>query len=189
MCCGDLLGHLKRQGENFGYVEQVTAIIQIADGMAYMESKKFIHCNLRAGNILVGQNATYKIADFGLARFIEEEEYCSKGTKIPVRYSHKSDVWSFGILLLEITTKGKRPTAGMGNAQVKQHVIDGNFPEKPNECDDVLYDIMTNCWSKTAEERPTFSILMDLLSFGLHDEPTFENEIPGTQNCTGLGPA
>uniref|UniRef100_A0A8C9IND1 Protein kinase domain-containing protein n=1 Tax=Piliocolobus tephrosceles TaxID=591936 RepID=A0A8C9IND1_9PRIM len=51
---------------------------QIADGMAYIERMNYIHRDLRAANILVGENLAGKIADFGLARSIEDNEYTAR---------------------------------------------------------------------------------------------------------------
>lgn len=48
---------------------------QIAGGMAYLESQNYIHRDLAARNVLVGDSNTVKIADFGLARLIKEDEY------------------------------------------------------------------------------------------------------------------
>ena len=48
---------------------------QIAGGMAYLESQNYIHRDLAARNILVAESNTVKIADFGLARLIKEDEY------------------------------------------------------------------------------------------------------------------
>ncbi len=77
-------------------------------GMAYLEKQNYIHRDLAARNVLVGENRMCKVADFGLARLITDDEYTpSNDTKFPIkwtapegalygRFSIKSDVWSFG---------------------------------------------------------------------------------------------
>ncbi|KAL0599565.1 Tyrosine-protein kinase Lyn [Plecturocebus cupreus] len=91
------------------------------EGMAYIERKNYIHRDLRAANVLVSESLMCKIADFGLARVIEDNEYTAReGAKFPIKWTApeainfgcftiKSDVWSFGILLYEIVTYGKIP--------------------------------------------------------------------------------
>ena len=53
--------------------------LQIADGMSYLEEKNFVHRDVRSANILVGENNIVKVADFGLARVIEDDEYTATG--------------------------------------------------------------------------------------------------------------
>ena len=92
----------------------------------------YIHRDVRADNMLVGTNGAVKVADFGLARILEQDEYnpIHNNTKFPIkwtapeaalyyRFSIKSDVWSFGVLLTEIITKGRTPYPGMNNRQVR----------------------------------------------------------------------
>jgi len=93
-------------------------------GMAYLESQNYIHRDLAARNVLVGENNIVKIADFGLARIIKEDEYEARvGARFPIKwtapeaanyskFSIKSDVWSFGILLTELITYGRIPYPG-----------------------------------------------------------------------------
>ena len=84
--------------------------------------------------VLVGENNIVKIADFGLARIIKEDEYEARvGARFPIKwtapeaanyskFSIKSDVWSFGILLTELITYGRIPYPGMTNAEVLHQV-------------------------------------------------------------------
>lgn len=52
--------------------------VEIAEGMAFIEKRNYIHRDLRAANILVSASLVCKIADFGLARVIEDNEYTAR---------------------------------------------------------------------------------------------------------------
>ncbi|KAL0969240.1 hypothetical protein UPYG_G00224370 [Umbra pygmaea] len=148
---------------------------QVADGMAYIESKNYIHRDLRAANILVNEELICKIADFGLARLIEDNEYTAReGAKFPIKwtapeainfgtFSIKSDVWSFGILLTEIVTYGRIPYPGMSNPEVIQNLERGYRMPRPDNCPEDLYNIMHLCWKDNPENRPTFEYLRSVL--------------------------
>merc|ERR1711894_632608 len=126
---------------------------------------------LAARNCLVGDNNNVKIADFGLARLIKEDEYEARvGARFPIkrtapeaanysRFSIKSDVWSFGILLTELVTFGRIPYPGMTNAEVLHQVEHGYRMQSPQGCAPALYDIMLECWHKDPMKRPTFETL------------------------------
>ncbi|XP_026685509.1 tyrosine-protein kinase Src42A [Diaphorina citri] len=119
------------------------------------------------------EGSDYKeIADFGLARLIKEDEYEARvGARFPIKwtapeaanyskFSIKSDVWSFGILLTELVTYGRIPYPGMTNAEVLHQVEHGYRMPCPPGCPPRLYDIMLECWLKDPVKRPTFETLI-----------------------------
>ncbi|KAK3581838.1 hypothetical protein CHS0354_025291 [Potamilus streckersoni] len=178
MSKGSLLSYLREgEGRNISLVVMVDMSAQIASGMAYLEQHKLIHRDLAARNILVGENNIAKVADFGLAKVIEDDEYNPKqGAKFPIKWTApeaalfgkftiKSDVWSYGILLMEIVTKGVVPYPGMANREVLEQVDRGYRIPKPSNCPDSMYEMMLKCWDKKAENRPTFEFL-----FGFFDD-------------------
>uniref|UniRef100_A0A8D3BYU1 Tyrosine-protein kinase n=1 Tax=Scophthalmus maximus TaxID=52904 RepID=A0A8D3BYU1_SCOMX len=173
---GSLLDFLKEgDGKYLKLPQLVDMASQIADGMAFIERMNYIHRDLRAANILVADNLVCKIADFGLARLIEDNEYTARqGAKFPIkwtapeaalygRFTIKSDVWSFGILLTELVTKGRVPYPGMVNREVLEQVERGYRMPCPQGCPESLHDMMRHCWKKEPDERPTFEYIQSFL--------------------------
>ncbi|CAH1959824.1 unnamed protein product [Acanthoscelides obtectus] len=174
MTKGSLLDFLRQdEGQGLEFEELVYIAFQVASGMEYLESKQLIHRDLAARNVLIGENNIAKICDFGLARVIEDNEYCPKqGSRFPVkwtapeaivygRFSIKSDVWSYGILLMELFTYGQVPYPGMHGREVIEMVEKGYRMPKPTShyLPDEIYQIMINCWDANPEKRPTFEFL------------------------------
>ncbi|MBN3296786.1 SRC kinase, partial [Amia calva] len=158
-------------------------------GQEALKIGSFVHSSedLRAANILVGDNLVCKVADFGLARLIEDNEYTARqGAKFPIkwtapeaalygRFTIKSDVWSFGILLTELATKGRVPYPGMVNREVLDQVERGYRMPCPAECPESLHELMLTCWRKEAEERPTFEYLQSFLEdYFTSTEPQYQ---------------
>ncbi|XP_041483901.1 tyrosine-protein kinase SRK2-like isoform X2 [Lytechinus variegatus] len=180
MTHGCLLQYLHDgEGRHLKEPELIDITAQVSDGMAYLESQRFVHRDLAARNILVGEHRNCKVADFGLSRIIEDEYIAREGAKMPIKWTApeainfgkftiKSDVWSFGILIYEVITKGRVPYPGMVNREVLDQVSRGYRMPKPVECPDQLYDIMRQCWDAQPEKRPTFDFLHSFLDDFYH---------------------
>ena len=124
--------------------------------------------DLAARNCLVGESHVVKVADFGLARLIRDDTYTAHpGAKFPIKwtapeglaynkFTTKSDVWAFGILLWEIATYGMSPYPGVELTDVYQLMESGYRMECPPGCPMRVYELMRHCWNWEPAERPTF---------------------------------
>ncbi|KAF3703695.1 Tyrosine-protein kinase yes [Channa argus] len=168
MSKGSLLDFLKEgDGKFLNLVMLVDMAAKIADGMAFIERMNYIHRDLRAANILVGDN----LWDL-LTCLLDSPS--NTGAKFPIkwtapeaalygRFTIKSDVWSFGILLTELVTKGRVPYPGMVNREVLEQVERGYRMPCPQGCPESLHEMMKVCWKKEPDERPTFEYLQSFL--------------------------
>ncbi|XP_023674618.2 insulin receptor-like [Paramormyrops kingsleyae] len=165
--------------------EMIQMAAEIADGMAYLNAKKFVHRDLAARNCMVAEDLTVKIGDFGMTRDIYETDYYRKGGKglLPVRwmapeslkdgvFTAHSDCWSFGVVLWEISTLAEQPYQGLSNEQVLKFVMDGGFLDRPDNCADRLHNLMQMCWQYNPKLRPTFQEVIEMLKEDLH--PSFQ---------------
>ncbi|XP_033823932.1 insulin-like growth factor 1a receptor [Periophthalmus magnuspinnatus] len=176
MTRGDLKSHLRslrKPNSTTQVLPPLKKMIQmageIADGMAYLNANKFVHRDLAARNCMVAEDFTVKIGDFGMTRDIYETDYYRKGGKglLPVRwmspeslkdgvFTTMSDVWSFGVVLWEIATLAEQPYQGMSNEQVLRFVMEGGLLDKPDNCPDMLFELMRMCWQYNPKMRPSF---------------------------------
>ena len=172
MTKGDLLNYLQQEGRHLKLPTLIDIGAQVAHGMDYLGSQCCIHRNLAARNVLVGDGNIAKIADFGMALFINNDEYCTEETAnyrcairwaapeaVLKRFTVKSDVWSFGILLYELVTHGGIPYPGMKNNEVLAAIQREYRMPIPKDCPEPLYKVMLDCWNKEPERRPTFEYL------------------------------
>ncbi|KAF6280832.1 IL2 inducible T cell kinase [Rhinolophus ferrumequinum] len=172
---GCLSDYLRNQRGLFAAETLLGMCLDVCEGMAYLEEACVIHRDLAARNCLVGENQVIKVSDFGMTRFVLDDQYTSStGTKFPVkwaspevfsfsRYSSKSDVWSFGVLMWEVFSEGKIPYENRSNSEVVEDITTGFRLYKPRLASSHIYQIMNHCWKEKPEDRPSFSRLLSQL--------------------------
>ncbi|XP_075918051.1 ephrin type-A receptor 5-like [Petromyzon marinus] len=157
----------------------------VALGMEYLSRRGYVHRDLAARNVLVSGELTCKVSDFGLSRTLlldadPEGAYTSRGGKIPIRwtapeaiaqlrFTSASDVWSYGIVVWEVTSYGERPYWDMSNRDVMEAVEGGWRLPCPMDCPMLLRRLMLSCWQQESSWRPSFSRLVTAVTDALHD--------------------
>lgn len=166
---GCLLNYVRQRRGSFSPQNLLSICHDISQGMQYLEEQHYIHRDLAARNCLVNDSHVVKVSDFGMARYVKDDQYVSSsGAKFPVKwsppevfnfckYSSKSDVWSFGVLMWEVFTEGKMPFEKNLNHEVVAMVTQGHRLYRPKMATTDIYDVMQLCWQERPEERPSFS--------------------------------
>nr|CAD2149730.1 unnamed protein product [Meloidogyne enterolobii] len=176
MANGNLVDFLRSRGRQQVEREQLLHFaIDVAEGMAYIEARRFVHRDLAARNILLDDRLIAKISDFGLAQAAQEPAKDSAKGKFPIKWSapealrhnlftNKSDVWSFGILLWEVYSFGRVPYPRIPIQDVLRLVEKGYKLEPPEGTPAFIVDLMRDCWLLSPTARPTFAEILNILT-------------------------
>ena len=207
---GSLQDYLKKRAAAtpFTEAERLKAAHDVALGMTHLEAKRVVHRDLAARNVLVDSLSRCKVADFGLSRAagdadnkdgVEEVYYRANHGAFPVRWTApeametmlfniSTDVWSYGILLLEIYLDGGKPYEGMDNQVVISRVTSGYRAFRPEGCSFAVYtEVIMPCWDKDPAARPSFVELagnIEQLATDVADAPAPEQ--PRTRKANGF---
>ncbi|XP_055358864.1 focal adhesion kinase 1-like isoform X3 [Betta splendens] len=185
---GELRSFLQVRKYSLDLATLILYSYQLSTALAYLESKRFVHRDIAARNVLVSTVDCVKLGDFGLSRYMEDSSYykASKG-KLPIkwmapesinfrRFTTASDVWMFGVCMWEILMYGIKPFQGVKNNDVIGRIENGERLAMPPQCPPTLYSLMTKCWSYDPSKRPHFTELKTQLSTILEEEKVQQKE-------------
>uniref|UniRef100_A0A3B4CMY6 Focal adhesion kinase 1 n=1 Tax=Pygocentrus nattereri TaxID=42514 RepID=A0A3B4CMY6_PYGNA len=185
---GELRSFLQVRKYNLDLASLILFAYQLSTALAYLESKRFVHRDIAARNVLVSSADCVKLGDFGLSRYMEDSSYykASKG-KLPIkwmapesinfrRFTSASDVWMFGVCMWEILMYGIKPFQGVKNNDVIGRIENGERLAMPHNCPPTLYSLMTKCWAYDPSKRPRFTELKTQLSTILEEEKAQQEE-------------
>ncbi|KAK7835433.1 serine/threonine-protein kinase sty46 [Quercus suber] len=153
--------------------ERLARALEIAQAMQFLHGQKpkVIHRNLKPSNIFLDDSMHMRVADFGHARFLNEEEMALTGTHVYMApkvikcepYDEKCDVYSFGIILNEIMT-GEYPyiETDYTPTRIAMEVVEGKLrPTLPKDDGQLkgLIDLICLSWDGGAYNRPSFTTI------------------------------
>ena len=170
----DVLKALARRAIGLTLQEHLHMANQLSSGMGFVASKRFVHMDLAARNILVAPGGALKVADFGLTYAYDdgEEYYRQLGVlKLSIRwlaidsfdhklFSERSDVWSWAVCMWEVFSYGTQPYKGHKLPEVLRMVRGGVRLQRPRACPEWFFTMMQSCWNINRHERPTFATLL-----------------------------
>lgn len=188
-----MLHTAKKKGIEIAAREQVCFLLQLADALQFMHSRNYVHMDVAARNVLVGENSHVKLADFGLTREYDEGQrgyrlqgkmklpmlwtppecmppLVTRGENVPVEgdeipfYDESTDMWSFGVTVWEVLSYGEKPYSHLGSLVEKLvRVYNGYRLESPPDADPTLQDATAQALATEPGDRPSFSRMRDLL--------------------------
>ena len=168
---GSLFDHLHSDRE-ITWRTRVRLALEIAQGLAFLHACKppILHRDLKSQNILLDEAGHAKLADFGLSRVKQEirssqskqgEGVGTVGWMAPelfkrrARYELGSDMYSYGMILWELSSRQIPWSDAHSNALIIQWVSQGDREDIPPETPLPLARLIKQCWESDLKKRPT----------------------------------
>ncbi|KAL3998181.1 Protein tyrosine kinase family protein [Acanthocheilonema viteae] len=173
---GELRQYLLHNTATIDLSVQLLFSQQLSSALVYLHSCKYVHRDIAARNVLLSSPYCVKLSDFGLSRCVEDNIYTASRGKLPIKwmapesinyrcFSKATDVWMFGVCMWEILTYGVKPWQGVRNHNVILKIESGERLKRPNNCPQVLHDLLLRMWNFEASRRPTMFEVNRYLGF------------------------
>ena len=166
-------------------------IITTVYGLQFLIENKIVHRDLAPRNILIEikESVNCKIGDFGMSKFLSENQYVdnTKDTPFPVaysapevilkrEYSHESDIFSLGVIIWYIYSLGEKPYQSLidENESINQIVLNNEHHLKPTKNTPLaVADLIKNCMLYQQNKRIKITSIIQILKYQL--EQTLAN--------------
>ncbi|KAH9483782.1 Serine/threonine-protein kinase STY17 [Psilocybe cubensis] len=166
---GTALAYLKK----YPTADRLKILIDAASGLEYLHNRGIVHGDLRGANILISRTGVARLSDFGLSQFLEDRGQGMTSTQnINPRWfapellqnapvSTHSDVWSFGMVCLELLSGDVPYSSITRDIAVLRELDNGKLPEHPGRdkalqgLSDEMWELMKTCWTKRPQSRPS----------------------------------
>ena len=175
--CGNAVNYYK--GNNYSKVMTVKILLDVANGMKILHSNHLIHRDIKSENILIAsfsrdEQVNAKISDFGTSRTttaltatmtqkVGTPIYNAPELLMKKKYGIEVDIFSFAIVCYEIFTR-KVPYENFKHLwDITDFVVEGKRLDIPNEIDDEMKTIISDCWKQNPLERPKFDVILKRL--------------------------
>ena len=170
---GDFSQYVKAKGPMKNPVQLLTQVSRILDALNYLDEKKIAHKDIKPSNILIDQHGRPKLADFGLASFVEENSlsedfsgsFAFLAPEVIQRKPHdisKADIWSFGVTLYYLAT-GQYPFPRRDRNLMVKHVLRGCY-DIPNDMNSVIKKLITGALVLDPNGRMSFLQMKNLVT-------------------------
>ena len=201
---GDLGGYLRklnRYKAKLRFREMRLVSVQIANGMSYMEQKRYVHMDLAARNVMLSHGNVAKVGDFGLTKKLGPKGVpgsdfyrLNKPLKLPIAwmsiesltlkiFSCKSDVWGFGVVLWELFSYAGTPYKGIPIENIQANVEQGLRLQPPEAMPQLFYEaVVESCWALQPDDRPSFAQLCECIG----NFPEIDEGGAGDVSLTGI---
>ncbi|KAH9967849.1 hypothetical protein BC827DRAFT_1168576 [Russula dissimulans] len=175
-------GHVKEYLKDHPGVNRVLLLGEIASATEYLHTNGIIHGDIQGSNVLISGDGHACLGDFGHAR-IEQvpvtegitygalrwiaPELVAESDYVPT--TRATDVWSFGMLSIEIFTDNVPFSNILNEAFIPLAIRDGPLPTRPDKSitvrglSDAMWNLMNQCWQRNPESRPSMSEIREAI--------------------------